>query len=100
MTIKFFWNGIKGRDGKLWRCQYGSGPWVNLPQGTITIYAKDYRSAPADVVAAFKIENGTDYQTDYFERDRIRVGVDHPMYALVRAAADAAIARHARRAAA
>lgn len=84
--LKFFWNGIKDSDGKLQRADYSGGPWLNLPSDCITIYGKRYRSFSAEVQAAFKVENGTDFQTDYFENDRIRVWSSHPLFAEVKAA--------------
>ena len=94
MALKFFWNGIKGSDGKLWRCYYSDGALLHHPAGTITIYAKDYGRAPADIDAAFAIENDTEIQTDYFEKDRIRVLPTHPLYGQVRTSMEARIARY------
>ena len=39
----FFWNGIKDAKGQeLQRAHYSMGQLINLPAGTITIYARDY----------------------------------------------------------
>jgi len=81
--MKFFYNGIKGTNGKLQKCSYGSGPWVNLPSDVITIYSKRYNELSSEVHAAFKVENGSDFQSDYFENDKIRVHSSHPLYAQV-----------------
>ncbi len=80
--LKFFWNGIKGADGKLQRAFYSVGQLVNAPEGTITIYAKDGRFN-AEVRQHFEVLNDSDSMTDYFEDDRIRVSPDHPLYAQV-----------------
>jgi hypothetical protein len=92
-TLKFFYNGIKGSDGKLQTARYSDGELLNHPRGTITIYARQGFSG--DVAKAFAIENGTDIMTDYFERDRIRVAPTHPLYSEVKAALAKAEARNA-----
>ncbi len=84
--MKFFYNGIKGSDGKLQGCSYSYGPYVNLPENCITIYGKKYRDFSAEVREAFTIENNSDCQTDYFENDRIRVMPSHPLYEQVKEA--------------
>lgn len=83
MELKFFYNGIKAADGKLQKCSYSEGPYLNLPAGTITIWAKHYKSFSAEVKAAFVVEDGTDLQSDYFENEHIRVAASHPLYAAV-----------------
>jgi hypothetical protein len=87
--LKFYYNGIKDDGGKLQKCSYTSGKLLHNPEGTITIYGKHYEDFSAGVTSAFKVENGTDFQTDYFENDRIRVLPDHPLYAQVKAAVEA-----------
>lgn len=86
--IKFFYNGIKGSDGKLQKCSYSDGPLLHHPVGTITIYGKRYRPFSSEVAEALVIENNSDIQTDYFENDRIRIVPNHPLYAAVKAAVD------------
>lgn len=86
MSLRFFWNGIKGSDGKLQRCSYSDGKLYHHPEGTITIYAKHYRDFSAEVRQQFQVENNSDMQTDYFENDSIRVTPDHPLYGQVKAA--------------
>ena len=93
--FKFFWNGIKGSDGKLQKAFYSDGQLTNFPAGTLTIYAKDYRRFYGDVAAAFAVENDSDSMTDYFEDDRIRVLPSHPLYPQVLAALKARAARYA-----
>ena len=73
MKVKFMWNGIKV-DGTLYRAHYSIGPYTSnsgLPDGTITVYAKDYRSFPQ--IEGLQIENDSDIMTDYFETDRLRI---------------------------
>lgn len=81
--LKFFYNGIKDSGGKLQRCWFSGSMLINHPAGTITIYKRDYSSFSDGVHAAFKVQNDTEIQTDYFEKDRIRVEPSHPLYALV-----------------
>jgi len=76
-TIKFFWNGIK-IDGKLYRCHYSDGKLINYPEGTLTIYRKDYGIMPD--VPGLNVQNDSDLMTDYFERDRIRIKPDNKFY--------------------
>ena len=89
--LRFFWNGIKGTDGKLQRAFYCDCSLLHSPAGTITIYGRDYRSFSVEVRAVFTVQNDSEMQTDYFEQDRIRVTPDHPLYPQVKAA----IAAHA-----
>ena len=80
MTVKFMYNGLKV-DGQLFRGAYSKGPWTaesKLPDGTITIYAKDYKSFPA--IEGLNIQNETDIMTDYFETDKIRIKPGEPYY--------------------
>lgn len=101
-NLKFFWNGIKGLDGKLQKASYSDGQLLNHPSGTLTIYAGTRGNAgcsrfKADVRQAFAVENDSDSMTDYFESDRIRVTPDHPLYAAVKAAMEARTAHYANR---
>jgi|HigsolmetaGSP11D_1036233.scaffolds.fasta_scaffold25857_3 hypothetical protein len=70
MQVKFVWNGIKV-DGKLYRAYYWSCTSRNMPEGTITIRAKDYASFPE--IPGLRIINETDLMTDYFDHDRVYV---------------------------
>lgn len=98
-TLRFFWNGIKANGGKLQRAFLSIGGLANHPDGTITIYARDYSGFSAEVRAAFKVENNSDMMTDYFETDTIRVMPSHPLYAQVLEAVNAREAHYAKRAA-
>jgi hypothetical protein len=84
--LRFFWNGIKGTDGKLQSCFYSDGALLNSPAGTITIYARNYRSFSAEIRESFDVQNDSDMMTDYFEQDRIRVTPEHPLYLQVKIA--------------
>jgi len=93
ITFKFLWNGIKVNNGSLQKAFYSQpgsyAPWSGLPDGTITIYAKTYSGFSAEVWEAFDVANDSDTMTDYFEKDRIRVKPDHPLYQEVAKALDA-----------
>lgn len=96
----FYWNGIKDAKGdKLQKAWYSTGKLTGHPDGTITIYARDYDRFSAKVRACFKVENDTDIQTDYFDSDSIRVIPSHPLYPQVQAAAAAQDAHREARAA-
>jgi hypothetical protein len=72
-------------DGKRVGVTYRAGPWIaGVDPATIKISPKRY-SFPAEVRAAFAIENNSDAQTDYFERDCIRLVPGHPLYDQVKA---------------
>jgi len=70
--IKFLKHSIKF-DNQKTRVWYHKGNYTKeskLPQGTITIYAKDYG---AKFPKEFNIENNSDMMTDYFEKSRVRL---------------------------
>ncbi len=84
MQIKFLWNGIKV-DGKLHRVFYSGAELIgNYPKGTLTIYARDYKSLPK--IPGVNVQNDSDMMTDYFETDRARILPDNPHYAAICAA--------------
>jgi hypothetical protein len=97
--IKLYWNGIKENGGNLQRCFYSDGKLINYPEGTLTIYGRDYKPFSQGVGAVFSVTNDTDIQTDYIVQDVIRVQPNHPMYAEVKAAHDLAQQHILRRAA-
>lgn len=79
-TVKFFWNGLKV-NGEFHKCYYSSGPYTaasGLPEGTITMYAANYKRIPR--IPELNIENETDIMIDYFESDRIRILPNSPLY--------------------
>lgn len=65
--IKIMQNGIKF-DGGYTRCFYGMGNTYHHSDKCITITARDYDHLPAELG---KVENDSDYQTDYFDEDRV-----------------------------
>jgi len=78
--LKFKYNGIK-LDGKLYKGWYSKGNYrkdSNIPDGTITIYAKDYEDFPK--IEGLNIVNNSDSMIDYFEKDRIRVEPTNQYY--------------------
>jgi len=80
-NIKFMWNGIK-INGELYRGSWYKGEYTatsGIPKGTLTMYARDYRSIPR--VAGLNINNETEILTDYFETDTIRIEPDSKYYA-------------------
>ena len=90
--VKFMYNGIK-IDGKLHKASYSKGPFTNMPDGTITIYAKNYTRLPA--VDGLTIQNNTDIMTDYFECDKVRVFPTNKHYPAVLAAHEKQMNRRA-----
>jgi hypothetical protein len=96
----FYWNGIKDAKGaKLQKAWFSAGSYSGCPEGTITIYARDYERFSALVRLCFQVENATDIQSDYFDSDHIRVVPSHPLYAQVKAAQEAQEAHRDARAA-
>lgn len=95
--LKFFWNGIKDNGGKLQRCFYSDGMLTNYPEGTITIYARDYAPFTAGVRDSFRVENNSEYISDYVESDLIRVTPSHPLYSAVLSALNATQDHQAKR---
>ena len=94
MNIKFLYNGIKV-DGKLYRAWYWKATSRNMPEGTITISAKDYISFPE--IPGLRAINNTDLMTDYFDKDRIHVTPENPWYPQVLEAYQKAQERRERR---
>jgi hypothetical protein len=78
--IRFFYNGIKGEDGKLQKCSYSSTELKNYPKGTITIDAQGRTVFSEEIKADFEVINDTDIMTDYHDNDKIRVTPSHPRY--------------------
>lgn len=65
--IKIMQNGIKFNGGYT-RCFYGMGNTYHHSDKCITITARDYDHLPAELG---KVENNSDYQSDYFDEDRV-----------------------------
>ncbi len=90
-ALRFFYNGIKVGKGPLEGARYSLiKAWQSgqrLIPTQITIYHKEHCGRfSKDIGRAFEIENDTDSQTDYFDRDRIRVLPTHPIFFEVAAA--------------
>jgi hypothetical protein len=67
---------------------YFAGPWVpGINPGLIKIRPRRSSQFPALFRSIFDIENASDGQIDYFEKDCIRMLPGHPLYAEVKAAA-------------
>ena len=82
--LKFYWNGIKEDGGKLQKCgysiHYSMSKLINFPEGTITIYARNYENFSRGIANAFNVENNSECWSDYMENDRIRVEPTHKLY--------------------
>jgi hypothetical protein len=90
----FFWNGVKDKRGdKLQSASYSMSQLSGYPDGTITIYARGYSGFSSKVCDCFPVENNSDSMVDYFEKDRVRVLPQHPLYPAVKAAFEAQSAR-------
>ena len=77
MTIKLLKKGIK-INGEYFSCSYNSSK--NNIKGNATIYIRGYKDLPADAYKELTVENNTDTMTDYFEKDRIRIAPDNPLF--------------------
>lgn len=63
-----------------------AGPWVpGVRQDMIKIRPKKY-FFPAEIKAAFAVENNSDSREDYFEKDCIKLFPGHPLYDMAKAA--------------
>ena len=65
--------------GQRVRCWYHRGRLREAPDA-VTIYAKSYADSLADVFPGERVENGTELQTDYFEKDRVRILPGDPLW--------------------
>jgi len=70
MDIRLLKKGIK-INGEYFSCHYSSAK--NNLNGNATIYIKSYEPLPKEAYSALQVENNSDMQTDYFEKDRIRI---------------------------
>lgn len=66
--------------------------WYSLDNRTdgrrcVTLYSKDYGHALAQVVPN-GYQNDSDMMTDYFDKGRVRLFEDHPLYIAARARAE------------
>lgn len=67
--IKIMQNGIKF-DGGYTPCFYSMGNTLNHSDKCIAIYARDYEHLPAELG---NIHNDSDYQSDYFDCDKVYI---------------------------
>jgi hypothetical protein len=77
--IRFMTHAIV-HQGKRVKVSYSKGSYTKesgLPDGTITIYAKEYGN---QLPAELNVKNETDFQTDYFDKDRGRITPDSHYY--------------------
>ena len=83
--VKFFYNGIKvNGEKKLYKAflSFQEG-WTCGNRETptqLTISSRDYKGFPIELNELFEIQNETDYNTDYFDKDRIRIQPNHPLF--------------------
>jgi len=74
-------------NGKRAGIRICAGPWVpGVPAELIKVRCKK-GIFPADIRAAFEVENNSDTREDYFEADCIRLMPGHPLYEAAKAAA-------------
>jgi hypothetical protein len=66
-------------NGPRIRCWYSRGSLHDAPD-SVTIYAKSYADSLADVFPPERVENNTELQTDYFEKDRVRILPGDPLW--------------------
>jgi len=78
MKIKFMYNGIK-IDGKLYRAHYSKNILINNTEESITIYARDY-SDGLPKIDGLTVENHSESMTDYYEKDKIRIRKNNPLW--------------------
>lgn len=66
--IKIMQNGIKWGEGEYTPCFYSMGNNIKHSDVCITIYARDYEHLPRELG---NVQNDSDYQTDYFDSDKV-----------------------------
>jgi len=77
--VKFMYNGLKV-DGKLLKGRYSLRGYQGYPPDTVVLRADSYGiSFPQ--VEGVTIENNTDSQIDYFEKDKMFIPFRSPYYA-------------------
>ena len=54
----------------------------------VTLYAKDYTNGMHKIFTPDVYRNDTDIRTDYFEKGRVLLLPDHPLYAAARLGAE------------
>lgn len=86
MEIKFLKKGMKV-NGQYFPVFYSS-PKNNI-NGNATVYLRTYDSLPEEARKIFNVENSSDSQTDYFEKDRIRIAPTSPYFSQIEALVEA-----------
>lgn len=82
--IKFYYNGLKVNGGKLEKFMAWERQAYKTSPAGIAIHARDYTRFSPEVHKTFEVQNNTDSQTDYFEKDSFFVPVTHPRYAEIK----------------
>lgn len=54
---------------------------LNNGRDCVTLYAKDYSGEIGRIFSGDNYENNTDTMTDYFEKGRVRIYADNPLWA-------------------
>ena len=63
------------------RVHYSAFRMVTTGQQCVTLYAKNYADGNLlSEIFSDGYENNTDTMTDYFEKGRVRILADHPLY--------------------
>lgn len=69
------------------RCHYSVDNRVD-GRKCVSITAKDYGHHLAEVLGSDNYSNNTDFQTDYFDKGRVVLFEDHPLYPAARERAE------------
>lgn len=79
-TLKFLKHGIR-YQGKYIPVWYSESATYGMPEGTITIYARNYgKELPTELNPT----NDTDSMTDYFDTDKARIAPSNKYYAEIK----------------
>jgi hypothetical protein len=100
--VRFFFNGIKVNGGQLQKAHLSlierwtktNGEEINTH---VVLYARNYRHFSPEVGQLFTVENNTELQSDYFEEDRIRIPLGHPLFSAALEAVIQGVKRDIRR---
>ena len=100
--IRFFFNGLKVDGGKLQKAHLSLIERWTKANGEVVdthvvLYRRGYGHFSPEVWELFEVENNTDMQSDYFETDRIRIPLGHPLFNAALAAVRKGIERDIRR---
>ena len=94
MTIKFNKHNVTDGTNKA-RVHYSLDNRID-GRKCVTLYAKDYLNKLYAIFADSYVNN-SDSQTDYFEKGKVVLFEDHPLYAQARAAVEASRPQYAAR---